>query len=92
MAELIGPVNLLLASETIYNESCIPHLLDTITSCLAVDGMALVAAKSVYFGVGGGVESFKRAISQAMKCRTLFESDIGIKRVIMELRPASSAS
>ena len=93
MAELIGSVDLLLASETIYNEASLPHFIDTIARCVSPEsGVALIAAKSVYFGVGGGVESFKRMIPATTSCRTLFESGGGIKRVILELRHTEAAT
>lgn len=108
MAQRIGHADLVLASETIYNEASLPHFVDTVERCLAgasgggtsngvadggiadggiaEDSVALVAAKGVYFGVGGGVESFKRILPPSLGCRTVFESSAGVNRVILELR------
>lgn len=41
-----------------------PRLLALITHCLRPGGVALVAAKSFYFGVGGSVSDFAAAAAQ----------------------------
>lgn len=55
----------------------------------------LVAAKLVYFGVGGGVSEFSRAVESGSPSRchrgtgevkTLWKKDEGVKRVVMEVR------
>ncbi|RVD82727.1 uncharacterized protein DFL_007142 [Arthrobotrys flagrans] len=50
--------SLLLASETIYSPSSIPEFVDMIEYTLASSGKGYIAAKDVYFGVGGSVKDF----------------------------------
>ncbi|PWY99593.1 hypothetical protein BCV70DRAFT_162105 [Testicularia cyperi] len=67
------PLDLILTSETIYSLHSLPSLVSllrqyssfhpSITTTTATT--VLVAAKVIYFGVGGGVESFKHAIAPA---------------------------
>ncbi|KAL7747873.1 hypothetical protein RI367_006808 [Sorochytrium milnesiophthora] len=60
--------DLILTSETIYEESSAKHLLQLIASTLSKpDGIALVAAKTFYFGVGGGMREFERLVDQHNK-------------------------
>lgn len=87
MARLTGKVDLVLASETIYathNLAAFTHLIRT---CLAENGTALIAAKSVYFGVGGGVEEFTRELArQDMRGEHVFTSTDGVRRTIMAVK------
>ena len=84
---------LILASETIYSPSSIhafTHvLLDLICDAERTGGTAkaLVAAKRVYFGVGGGVDEFLRVLEQLrLRGRVLWESKgVGVGRVILEV-------
>ncbi|KAK6532970.1 hypothetical protein TWF281_007137 [Arthrobotrys megalospora] len=50
--------SLLLASETIYSPSSIPEFVDMIEYTLADSGKGYIAAKDIYFGVGGSVKDF----------------------------------
>ncbi|KAF8520945.1 hypothetical protein BU17DRAFT_88545 [Hysterangium stoloniferum] len=48
--------------------------------------ICLVAAKVIYFGVGGGVMGFERAIEEAGgQCITVFEQKAGVSRRIMQI-------
>ena len=49
----------IVSSETIYSPDNYPKLTRLIKRCLKPDGKVLIAAKSHYFGVGGGTGSFK---------------------------------
>ncbi len=61
-------------------------------------GLCIVAAKLVYFGVGGGVSEFVDAVENARhsneealarpagSVRTVWKKDEGVKRVIMEVK------
>ncbi|CAK8683793.1 unnamed protein product [Clavelina lepadiformis] len=49
-------VDVILMAETIYSISSYEKLHDLINNILAKEGVAYVAAKSFYFGVGGGVQ------------------------------------
>jgi protein-histidine N-methyltransferase len=60
--ELVGFSTLILASETIYSPASLRAFSETLLALLrrpfAAGSRALVAAKKVYFGVGGGVDEF----------------------------------
>ena len=45
-------------SETVYRTASIPTLVELIESSTHKDTITLIASKSVYFGVGGGVREF----------------------------------
>eukprot|EP01101_Sappina_pedata_P008298 TRINITY_DN4562_c0_g1_i1.p1 TRINITY_DN4562_c0_g1~~TRINITY_DN4562_c0_g1_i1.p1 ORF type:complete len:317 (+),score=79.71 TRINITY_DN4562_c0_g1_i1:3-953(+) len=55
-------VDVILSSETIYCESSLGKLVDLVDSVLAPSGIALFAAKTYYFSVGGGTDLFKREL------------------------------
>lgn len=82
---------LILASETIYSPSTIKPFTETVVSLLrrypAGSAKAWVAAKKVYFGVGGGVDEFlSEATTQQAKSKTLLETkDTGVGRVVLEV-------
>uniref|UniRef100_A0A914HA89 protein-histidine N-methyltransferase n=1 Tax=Globodera rostochiensis TaxID=31243 RepID=A0A914HA89_GLORO len=72
IAGKIGPkkFNLILTSETIYNEFNYASLHHTMDSLLTDDGKVLLAAKAHYFGVGGSVLAF----SEFVRSRGTFAS------------------
>ncbi|KAK5052594.1 hypothetical protein LTR84_002459 [Exophiala bonariae] len=86
---------LILASETIYSLTSTKIFAETLLQLIRRhretydrgDAKAWVAAKKVYFGVGGGVDDFVRQIeSQHGEVRLLYEtSDTGVGRVILEV-------
>jgi protein-histidine N-methyltransferase len=86
-----APSVLLLASETIYSPTTMPEFVGTMMSLLslgATNSRALVAAKKVYFGVGGGVADFEaEVIDRGGKVKTIWESGhgAGVGRVIIEV-------
>ncbi len=55
-----GSFDLILSAETIYDRASVPSLCRAMRHALAPGGVALVAAKVFYFGVGGGVSDFVR--------------------------------
>ncbi|CDU26300.1 related to HPM1-AdoMet-dependent methyltransferase [Sporisorium scitamineum] len=62
-------MDLILTSETIYSLESLPALVELLRSYAKPQGeseagVALVAAKVIYFGVGGGVESLKQVLGQ----------------------------
>ncbi|EST05267.1 hypothetical protein PSEUBRA_005535 [Kalmanozyma brasiliensis GHG001] len=57
-----GKMDLILTSETIYSLESLPALVELLGRYAG--GQVLVAAKVIYFGVGGGVESFKQVLAQ----------------------------
>ena len=83
-----------LASETIYSPNSIQAFTQVLLKALRSAeethgrGIALVAAKRIYFGVGGGVDEFLRVLNElGGKGATAWESkDNGVGRVIMEVQ------
>jgi protein-histidine N-methyltransferase len=96
-----GPSNLLiLASETIYSPASIRNFSRTIIALLRTHqqrhhttntgtgtAKAWVAAKKVYFGVGGGVDEFTRELELlGGRSIIIFETkDTGVGRVVLEV-------
>lgn len=80
--------DVILTSETIYCLESQPKLLVTLRDlCCPRTGLAYVAAKSFYFGVGGGVDSFCQLLDedgtfQISRCR---EFDASVPRLILKL-------
>ncbi|KAH0558703.1 hypothetical protein GP486_004652 [Trichoglossum hirsutum] len=91
--------HLVLASETIYSPASLPTFTQTLVEVVDRHGnhvpRALVAAKMVYFGVGGGVYEFLRLLKDQYKHvgeeRYVFdtseaaEKSGGVARVVLEL-------
>ncbi|XP_016987686.1 histidine protein methyltransferase 1 homolog [Drosophila rhopaloa] len=80
--------DLILTSETIYNIENQQKLLETLADRLKPDGIALVAAKSHYFGVGGGLEQFSEKIKlgNLFHIQNVWQSDENLKRGILQLK------
>lgn len=83
-----------LASETIYSPNSIHAFTQVLLKALRSAeethgrGRALVAAKRIYFGVGGGVDEFLKVLNElGGKGAAAWESkDNGVGRVIMEVQ------
>lgn len=54
--------DIILSSETIYNPSAYEKLHSFVSHTLSSEGTAYLAAKSHYFGVGGGVDSWREYV------------------------------
>lgn len=80
--------DVVLTSETIYNPANHNHLYQLIKASLKHTGTAYVAAKSYYFGIGGGIEEFKNLVKadQEMEIQTCWCHSEGIKREILRLQ------
>ncbi|KAI9702051.1 MAG: hypothetical protein M1836_001395 [Candelina mexicana] len=85
---------LVLASETIYSPASLGTFTETLLELIRGGGkaavMALVAAKRVYFGVGGGVDEFCRALArlggEAHEIPCVAENGSeGVSRVVLEI-------
>lgn len=59
---LVGEYSLVLASETIYSLDTLPVFTNTLLNIASGD--VLVAAKKVYFGVGGGIHEFESLVTE----------------------------
>lgn len=81
-------MDLLLTSETIYEASTLPSLLQLLYQLPKwPGGECLVAAKRVYFGLTGGVHLFKsEAESQQAQVEEVAEvSTAGVERTILKV-------
>ena len=78
--------DLILTSETIYEEANYYKLLSIFDQLLQSNGSILLAAKIHYFGVGGGLRSFEKCLQSKWTFRTVFENNDTVKREIIEIR------
>lgn len=80
--------DLILTSETIYNPSCHKKLLDLMTAHLKHDGLILLAAKTHYFGVGGGTQQFADLVKTQGQLDVHFitSNNSGVKREIIQMK------
>ncbi|OQR89230.1 hypothetical protein THRCLA_09844 [Thraustotheca clavata] len=71
--------DVILSAETMYTEQVTTFLLEMIKRHLKPNGIALIAAKSYYFGTGGSVHHFKTLIQAqgVMKATTVWQSSDG---------------
>ena len=85
---------IVLASETIYSLTALSSFVNTLLSVLqtSIAGrssvVGFVAAKKVYFGVGGGVDEFVKVLAEHDgKANVVWESrGTGVGRVILEVK------
>ncbi|KAI0983569.1 hypothetical protein GJ496_008844 [Pomphorhynchus laevis] len=82
--------DVIINAETIYNPNSYSDLLDVFDHALSVEGVVILAAKSLYFGVGGSIKLFMEAIRRSdiwtvQTVKTIKESD-SLSRQIIELR------
>lgn len=80
------PYDLVLTSETIYQPTSVPSLVRLLRDASGSSGKCLVAAKMVYFGVGGGIREFEQVLEKgggSAKC--VWEQREGVGRSIMQV-------
>jgi hypothetical protein len=102
LTNILGKENrkydLILTSETIYNIDNQAKLIAIFKQCLAgaddnldggkSSGEVLVAAKSFYFGVGGGLQEFRRRLeSDGFSVDVVAKSETGVSRQILRVIP-----
>ncbi|RCI00075.1 hypothetical protein CU097_014580 [Rhizopus azygosporus] len=88
-----GKYDLIVTTETVYAEHSLPDLIRVIQKSLRKpDGVCYVGAKTVYFGVGGGILPFCTLLSQSMdedgdklKYEKVYESARSIKGEILKV-------
>jgi protein-histidine N-methyltransferase len=88
-----GQYDLVLSSETIYQVDTLPALLNLLKSAVARpaagnqrQALCLVAAKVLYFGVGGGIPDFMQAVSASGgTVNVVREHREGVGRQILEV-------
>lgn len=80
--------DLILTSETIYNAENYGKLLNVFKTKLKSDGIALVAAKTYYFGVGGGCRDFEKLIKDDsdFQSEVVFVVSENIRREILQVK------
>lgn len=95
-AELASYRTLVLASETIYSPASLGAFSETLLGLLRSSAgdrsRALIAAKKVYFGVGGGVDEFLAVLRDISEGEVVVEERMDVKsagvgRIIMEVKP-----
>ncbi|KAI6158035.1 hypothetical protein BKA82DRAFT_996383 [Pisolithus tinctorius] len=89
-----GRYDLVLTSETIYRLDSLPSLIHLMQRACHLDDdsgqyLCLVAAKAVYFGVGGGVAEFTQCVeatNQGARVETVLEKKSGVNRKVMSVQ------
>lgn len=91
-----GSYNLVVTSETIYRMESLPSLAAIMRGACNTEGprgvddyLCLVAAKVLYFGVGGGVAEFVqcvRDLDRGGAVETVWEKTQGVERRVMSVR------
>lgn len=87
-SELVQPFNpdLILSSETIYSLDTLPTFIQTLYDIMAKKGcLALIAAKSYYFGVGGSLKEFTLRLTSPLSFETQNVPNSLLKRAIVKI-------
>ncbi len=89
-----GAYDLILTSETIYSLDSQQALLTVLSRCLKEGGKVLLAAKTHYFGVGGGLRQFEEKLrgDGGWEYRTVLKVEDGVKREIIEIQRRKKAT
>ncbi|KAG6899944.1 hypothetical protein C0993_005067 [Termitomyces sp. T159_Od127] len=90
----VAPYDIVLTSETIYRSESLAQFLALLKGSASVQGkqkkkvhLCLVAAKILYFGVGGGVEDFvARVKEQGGSVENVWEVTSGVGRRVMSVQ------
>ncbi|KAJ9584385.1 hypothetical protein L9F63_021279 [Diploptera punctata] len=77
----------ILTSETIYNPDNHAKLLNVFNNCLHNHGHVYLAAKTYYFGVGGGTRQFETLIAEdgVFKSTVCWRCSKGVQREILQI-------
>ncbi|ORY84387.1 hypothetical protein BCR37DRAFT_391969 [Protomyces lactucae-debilis] len=90
MLDLLQPVSpvCVLASETIYAPSALLAFLRLLQGLLEGGrGEGRIAAKHVYFGVGGGIRAFMEGCAgHGLVCESVYEVEQGVRRCVLLVR------
>ncbi|CAG8549464.1 4385_t:CDS:2 [Ambispora gerdemannii] len=81
--------DLILTSETIYNENSIEKLYNVIKNVLKrPNGVVLVSSKTMYFGVGGGILPFRQLVERdnMFDVEVVYTVTSHLRREILEMR------
>lgn len=80
---------LVLGAETIYSPAALKSFADVLIDIMEKekDAKALVGAKKVYFGVGGSMEDFCRAVEErGASAEQIREEEDGVRRSVVEVK------
>ncbi|CAH4027278.1 unnamed protein product [Pieris brassicae] len=79
--------DVILTSETIYNLNNYDKLINLFEQRLSNNGVIYVAAKTYYFGVGGGTRQFEKVIenSATLTSEIVWKTTCGIQREIIKI-------
>ena len=82
----------IIGAETIYSPAALKSFAETLVDLLQkLPGGAktsLIAAKKVYFGVGGSMEDFCNAVrAEGLRVEQIREESDGVRRVVVEVNP-----
>jgi protein-histidine N-methyltransferase len=87
-----GPMDIILSSETIYRSASLHQLIPllreaSLDKAKGRKTICLVAAKVIYFGVGGGIDKFVDAVGKigGGKADTVWETKEGVARRILSI-------
>ncbi|GLV32467.1 uncharacterized protein CBL_00823 [Carabus blaptoides fortunei] len=77
----------ILTSETIYNPENYKKLIDVFIELLDDNGKIYLAAKTYYFGVGGGIRQFEELLrkNQILTSSVCWKTSDGVQREILEI-------
>lgn len=80
--------DVILSSETIYNKNYYHKILYVLQNNLTDHGIALFAAKSFYFGVGGGIYDFMEFLQRtgSYVIESVWKNSEGLVREILEIK------
>ncbi|XP_059621837.1 histidine protein methyltransferase 1 homolog [Phlebotomus argentipes] len=77
--------DVILTSETIYNPENNQKVIDLFVGKLRRGGKVLLAAKTYYFGVGGGLRQFEGMTKGRMACASVWRNCEGVSREIIKI-------
>jgi predicted nicotinamide N-methyase len=82
-----GRYDIILTSETIYSIDSQHDLYQALLKCTRPGGVVYVAAKTYYFGVGGGTLSFTQLVNEAghFTIESVWRSEGGVAREILKM-------
>ncbi|KAH7105090.1 hypothetical protein BKA62DRAFT_613907 [Auriculariales sp. MPI-PUGE-AT-0066] len=85
--------DLVLSSETVYEPTSLSALVRVLRDAGTASSLRLVAAKRVYFGVGGGLREFEQAVEQqGGSVSRNWETTSGVARAIVDVQWSSTIS
>ncbi|XP_055694963.1 histidine protein methyltransferase 1 homolog [Lutzomyia longipalpis] len=77
--------DVILTSETIYNPANNRKLINLFMKKLKKGGKILLAAKTYYFGVGGGLRQFEELLDGKLKSEVVWKNKDGVMREIIKI-------